>query len=90
VLPASGDDPSATAAQPIATLNAPDVHSLLIDPVNPDRVLFGSHAGVQESLDGGLTWQPGTLRNADAMSMAVSPKEATTLYVAGHDVLLAK
>lgn len=88
ILPAFGDDPVETAVQPIATLNAPDVHSLLIDPVHPDRVLFGSHAGVQESLDGGITWQPGTLRNVDAMSMTINPMEATTLYVTGHDVFL--
>ena len=88
VLPAFGGNQSATAARPIATLNAPDVHSLLIDPTNPDRILFGAHSGLQESLDGGFTWRSGTLVNADAMSMAVCPEEPATLYVAGHDVFL--
>ena len=88
VLPALSGEQSATTARPIAALNAPDVHSLLIDPENPDRVLFGSHAGTQESLDGGVTWRSGTLTNADAMSMSTSPDDPTTLYVAGHDVFL--
>lgn len=70
----------------IATLDAPDVHSLLIDPTAPDHVLFGSHAGVMESRDGGFTWESGGLRDADAMSMAASPNDPATLYVAGHDV----
>ena len=76
----------ASAAQPIATISAPDFHSLLIDPGNPDRVLFGSHEGTQESRDGGVTWQPGGLRGADAMILASSPKASETIYAAGHDV----
>lgn len=86
-VPAFGGEQSG-AAQSIATLDAPDVHSLLIDPTDPDHVLFGSHAGIQESRDGGFTWQPGALQNADAMSMATSSKEPATLFVAGHDVFL--
>ena len=83
-----GGQEGRSAPRPIATFTASDVHSLLIDPTDPDRVLFGSHAGVQESLDGGFTWQAGSLSNADAMSMAVSPAEAAIRYVAGHDVFL--
>lgn len=88
VLPAVGGDQAVVGAQPIATLDAPDFHSLLIDPQNPDHVFFGAHSGIQESLDGGFTWQAGTLGNADAMSMSVSPEDPTTRYVAGHDVFL--
>lgn len=76
------------AIQPIAILETPDVHALLIDPANPDRIFFGSHAGMLESIDGGYTWQAGALQNADAMSMAASPVDPTTLYVAGHNVFL--
>lgn len=76
------------AARPIARVEAPDVHSLLVDPTDPDRVLFGSHAGIQESRDGGFTWEQGGLANADAMSVAASPENPSTLYVAGHDVFL--
>jgi photosystem II stability/assembly factor-like uncharacterized protein len=70
----------------IASIAAPDVHSLLIDPNDLDHVLFGSHSGIQESRDGGFTWHAGTLKNADAMSMAVSPNAPQTLYTVGHDV----
>lgn len=79
----------AEAAQPIAVLDAPDYHSLLIDPQDVDHVLFGSHSGIQESRDGGFTWQTGSLLNADAMIMAASPNAPETIYVAGHDVLQA-
>ena len=87
-FPAIGGAPA--GALPIATITAPDAHSLLVDPTNPDYIFFGSHAGIQESRDGGFTWQAGALQNADAMSMSVSPGEPSTLYVAGHDVFLAR
>ena len=80
------DAPRSGGIQPIAQLESPDVHSLLIDPADPDRVLFGSHSGIQESRDGGYTWQTGGLKNTDAMSLSASPKEGATLYAAGHDV----
>jgi photosystem II stability/assembly factor-like uncharacterized protein len=37
---------------------APGIHSILVDPRNPDRVLVAvSTAGVLETLDGGKTWR---------------------------------
>lgn len=58
VLRPKGDDdgPRTGGPSPIAKLDTADVHSLLIDPANPDRVLFGSHAGIMESRDGGFSW----------------------------------
>jgi len=83
----AGDGTNIAAnARPIATLDAPDSHSLLIDAQDPDHVLFGSHAGIQESRDGGFTWEAGALRDADAMQMASSPNSPETLYATGHDV----
>lgn len=73
-------------AAPIATLDTPDFHSLLVDPSNPDRILFGSHAGIQESRDGGFTWEAGTLRDTDAMQLTASPEDPATVYATGHDV----
>lgn len=73
-------------AVPISVIDAPDYHALLIDAETPDRVLFGSHAGIQESEDGGLTWSPGTLSGMDAMILASSPADPDTIYAAGHDV----
>lgn len=80
---------SASSVRPIATLDSADFHSLLVDPQDPEHVLFGSHAGIQESHDGGFTWQDGTLRNADAMQLVASPKAPETLYATGHDVFQA-
>lgn len=74
------------AAQPIAVINAPDYHSLLIDPGDANHVLFGSHEGTQESRDGGHTWQAGSLRGVDAMILTSSPEAPETIYAAGHDV----
>lgn len=74
------------AAQPIATIEASDYHSLLVDPQDAQHVLFGSHEGTQESRDGGFTWQPGSLRGVDAMIMAASPNAPEMIYAAGHDV----
>lgn len=71
---------------PIAALNAPDFHSILIDPQDPDHILFGSHTGIQESHDRGVTWEDGALRNVDAMQLTVSLDDPETIYVTGHDV----
>jgi len=72
---------------PIATLDTPDFHSLLIDPEDSEHVLFGNHTGIQESHDGGVTWADGTLRNADAMQLTSSLDDPNTIYATGHDVL---
>lgn len=76
------DDP----AGPIATLDTPDFHSLVVDPQDPDHILFGSHAGIQESRDGGVTWQAGSLGNLDAMQLSASSNTPETIYATGHDV----
>ncbi len=81
----SGTDEVA-AAQPIAIITAPDYHSLLIGPGDENHVLFGSHEGTQESRDGGLTWQAGSLRGVDAMILTSSPEAPETIFAAGHDV----
>lgn len=80
------EENDANGASAIANLDAPDVHSLVVNPGDPEHVLFGSHAGVQESYDGGFNWEPGSLKNADAMQLASSPNAPETLYATGHDV----
>ena len=82
-----GGDSANDGPQPIAVLDTPDVHSLLINVNNPDHLLFGSHAGLKESQDGGFTWADGTLQGKDAMSMARSLQSPMTIYVTGHDVV---
>lgn len=85
----SGNTDRGAAPVPVvAQLKSPDTHSLLIDPSDPDHILFGSHAGIQESEDGGITWHDGTLTGVDAMSMSVSSMDPSTIYVTGHDVFL--
>ncbi len=81
------DETTAGSVEPIATLDTPDFHSLLVDPQDPEHLLFGSHSGIRESHDGGVTWEEGTLRNADAMQLSASLKAPQTIYTTGHDVL---
>ena len=85
VLPSvmGGDGAS---AEPIATLDAPDFHALLVNPQDPEHLYFGSHSGTQESHDGGVTWEDGGLHNADAMQLSTSPEAPETIYATGHDV----
>ncbi len=41
------------------TPNGPKMHSIIVDPRNPDHLYFGmSGGGVHESLDRGQTWKP--------------------------------
>ena len=82
-----GSSSSADGPPPIAQLDTPDVHSLLIDLNDPDHILFGSHAGTMESRDGGFAWAEATMQGKDAMSMARSPNNPSTIYVTGHDVV---
>jgi photosystem II stability/assembly factor-like uncharacterized protein len=85
-----GDDEqpdNGSGVSAIASIKSPDVHSLLIDLTDPDHALFGSHAGIMETRDGGFTWEDGTLQGKDAMSMSRSAQDPTTIYVTGHDVV---
>ena len=77
---------TAGSAQPIAALNTPDFHSLLVDPQDPEHLVFGSHSGIHESHDGGFTWEAGALRDTDAMQLSASPNAPATIYATGHDV----
>ncbi len=67
---------------PLAKLEG-DMHALLF--TNDGRVVYGQHAGIQISSDGGKTWStPGG--QGDAMGLAVAQKNV--MYLAGHDVFL--
>lgn len=57
-----------------------DMHSLMF--TDDGRVLYGQHAGIQTSSDGGKTWTaPGG--QGDAMGLGASGE---MMYLAGHDV----
>ncbi len=72
---------SPTDPVPWARLGTQDVHSLsFVD--GTDRLLFGHHGGVLESVDGGRTWEPLAAR-ADAMSLTA---DGPSIVIAGHYV----
>ena len=74
--------PGAPTAQPYV---GGDLHSLVVDPTNPDRVLVGGHDGAALSADGGKTWrQLSGLRGADVMGWVIDPRHPRTMYAAGH------
>ena len=62
-----------------------DLHSLVVDPSNADRVLVGGHDGGAISTDAGQSWQPAAgLKGADPMGWAIDPSDPTKMYVGGH------
>jgi photosystem II stability/assembly factor-like uncharacterized protein len=78
--------PSAGAATAWATLGTRDVHSLAFDPADSQHLFFGHHGGLLETRDGGRSWQPTALRNADAMNVA--PPSGGFFQIAGHNVYM--
>jgi photosystem II stability/assembly factor-like uncharacterized protein len=65
--------------------NTPDYHSILIDPANANRLLLGTHVGVYESTNGGVSWEFAGLEGKDAMHFAL--EDDGTVWAAGHEVL---
>lgn len=59
-----------------------DLHSLVVDPEDPDKIYIGSHQGVSLSTDGGETWEVvESLNGADAMGWAFTDD---LILVGGH------
>ena len=59
-----------------------DLHSLVVDPSDPNTIYIGSHQGVSVSNDGGDTWEViETLNGADAMGWAFTDD---AILVGGH------
>lgn len=64
-----------------------DLHSLVVDPTDPNHVFIGGHDGAVESIDGGRTFrQIATLASIDAMGWSIS-NDGQTLVVGGHSGL---
>lgn len=80
-----GGDAGTTAAEPASLPQTDDYHSLLVSPTDPDRLVLGTHQGLFESRDGGLSWQQAALVGQDAMNLARAKDQ--TLWAAGHNVL---
>lgn len=74
-----GPAPSDPTSEPIV---GADLHSLVVDPRQPDRIYVGSHDGVSVSEDGGGTWKSvPSLVGADAMGWAFTED---AILVGGH------
>jgi photosystem II stability/assembly factor-like uncharacterized protein len=62
-----------------------DLHSLAVDPTNPERVMVGGHDGGAISDDGGKTWQQASgLERADPMGWVIDPQNPQKMYAGGH------
>jgi hypothetical protein len=62
-----------------------DLHSLAVDPSDPDKVVVGGHDGGSVSEDGGKTWrQASGLEGADPMGWVIDPNDPSKMYVGGH------
>lgn len=59
-----------------------DLHSLVVDPADPQHLFVGGHQAAASSSDGGRTWaQVPSLRDADAMGWAVT---GDVVWMGGH------
>jgi photosystem II stability/assembly factor-like uncharacterized protein len=65
--------------------HTPDYHALFVFPDDPEHLLLGTHVGVYESTDGGVSWRFLGLEGKDAMHFAHEPDG--TIWAAGHNVL---
>ncbi len=71
-----------SSSPPSGALVGGDLHSLVVDPANPERLFVGGHQAVSTSSDGGRSWQPvPSLANADAMGWAFTDD---AVWVSGH------
>ena len=76
----NGGGASASAGLP----DTPDYHSLLVDPMNPRKLVLGTHYGLYVSADGGSHWRFDALNGDDAMNLARPGGD--TVWLAGHNV----
>ena len=71
--------PGESVANPVV---GDDLHSLVVDPTDPDTLYIGSHQGVSVSTDGGESWEViESLNGADAMGWAFTDD---AILVGGH------
>jgi photosystem II stability/assembly factor-like uncharacterized protein len=70
----------------ISQLTTDDFHSLAFSPLEAETIFFGHHNGLLISKNGGRDWAPGTLKNVDAMALALPSSDPRIMYAAGHDV----
>ena len=74
---------TASASDPVV---GDDLHSLAVNPDDPDTVLIGSHQGVSISIDGAKTWEVvESLNGADAMGWGFTDDG---IFMGGHPGLM--
>jgi photosystem II stability/assembly factor-like uncharacterized protein len=73
-------------ALPISQLTTNDFHSLAFSAVDPETIFFGHHDGLLISKNGGREWASSTLKNVDAMALALPSSNPKVMYAAGHDI----
>ena len=78
----SEPDGSDSAQRPLV---GGDLHALVVDPTDPEKVMVGGHEGAAVSDDGGATWrQISDLAGSDPMGWVIDPKDPSKMYVGGH------
>lgn len=81
-LRSGGADPPAPGESVAKPVVGDDLHSLVVDPNDPDTLYIGSHQGVSVSTDGGANWEViESLDGADAMGWAFTEE---AILVGGH------
>ena len=65
--------------------HTPDYHALFVFPDDSEHLLLGTHVGIYESVNGGVSWRFLGLEGKDAMHFARA--EDGAIWVAGHEVL---
>jgi len=83
IVATRGDSGSGSGAHGTAgSFVGGDLHTLVIDPANPQRLFVAGHQAAGTSTDGGRTWsQVPSLANADGMGWAFL---GDTVWMGGH------
>jgi photosystem II stability/assembly factor-like uncharacterized protein len=73
------------AASGAAPVVGGDLHAIVVDPSDRQRLWVGGHGGAGASTDGGWSWtQVASLRDADPMGWVIDPKDPSRHYLGGH------
>ena len=85
-LRSAGTDAPTTGAPVSSPVVGDDLHSLVVDPDDPDTLFIGSHQGVSISTDGAKTWEAvESLNGADAMGWGFTND---VIFMGGHPGLM--
>ena len=80
-----GQPHDAPEPPPVGLPGGAHLHSFLIDPDDPDRVLLGTHFGLYASGDGGASWEVAGLGGEDVLDLAHG--RDGTIVAAGRGLL---